>query len=61
MIEERKQIFDNEDAALTERMIEIVRLNTQKAHVKGAPIAKYDRERKQPYLLYPDGSRSYTL
>ncbi len=55
------QDFEEEDLALTERMIEVVQLHNQKAHAKGLPIAKYDQERKQPYLLYPDGTRSYSL
>jgi DNA-damage-inducible protein J len=26
---------------------------------KGTPIARYDDEKKQPYLEYPDGKRKY--
>ena len=27
--------------------------------IKGVPIQKYDNEKKQPYLEYPDGRREY--
>ncbi|MGN1402701.1 MAG: hypothetical protein ACI4XB_00075 [Ruminococcus sp.] len=47
------------DDELTYRFREAVRIENEIKRIKGLPIAKYDAERKQPYLEYPDGRREY--
>lgn len=47
------------DDELDKRFIEAVRIDNEIKKIKGAPIAKYDYEKKAPYLEYPDGRREY--
>ena len=67
IMDEKKQIIDDDfdyDLGVTEeeenfRFAEAVRLAKEKSKIMGKPTCEYDREKKAPYLLYPDGSRKY--
>ena len=47
------------DDELTKRFVEAIRIDNEIKKIKGIPIQKYDNEKKQPYLEYPDGRREY--
>ncbi len=47
------------DEELDRRFQEALRIANEIKKSKGVPIAKYDLERREPYLAYPDGSREY--
>lgn len=47
------------DDELTKRFVEAIRIDNEIKKIKGVPIQKYDNEKKQPYLEYPDGRREY--
>lgn len=47
------------DDELTKRFVEVIRIDNEIKKIKGVPIQKYDHEKKQPYLEYPDGRREY--
>lgn len=47
------------DDELTKRFVEAIRIDNEIKKIKGIPIQKYDHEKKQPYLEYPDGRREY--
>lgn len=47
------------DEALTELFKESIRIDNEIKKIMGTPIAKYDDERKEAYLEYPDGRRKY--
>ena len=47
------------DDELTKRCVEAIRIDNEIKKIKGIPIQKYDNEKKQPYLEYPDGRREY--
>ena len=47
------------DEELTIRFKEAIRIDNEIRRIKGAPIAKYDKETKRAYLQYPDGRREY--
>ena len=47
------------DDELTKRFVKAIRINNEIKKIKGVPIQKYDNEKKQPYLEYPDGRREY--
>lgn len=47
------------DAEMDKRAIAAVRAAISKAEVCKKPIAKYDINRKQAYLEYPDGRKEY--
>ena len=47
------------DDELTKRFVEAIRIDNEIKKIKGFPIQKYDNEKKQPYLEYPDGRREY--
>ena len=47
------------DEELTIRFKEAIRIDNETRRIKGAPIAKYDKETKRAYLQYPDGRREY--
>ena len=47
------------DDELTNRFVEAIRIDNEIKKIKGIPIQKYDNEKKQPYLEYPDGRREY--
>lgn len=47
------------DDELTKRFEEAVRIDNEIKKIKGHPIAKYDYEKKAPYLEYPDGRKVY--
>lgn len=47
------------DEELTKRFQEAVRIENEIKKIKGLPIAKYDFDKKAPYLEYPDGRKEY--
>lgn len=47
------------DDELSHRFREAVRIENEIKKLKGLPIAKYDFEKKAPYVEYPDGRRLY--
>lgn len=47
------------DDELTKCFVEAIRIDNEIKKIKGVPIQKYDNEKKQPYLEYPDGRREY--
>ena len=47
------------DEELTERFKASIRIDDEIRRIKGLPRARYDREKKKPYLEYPDGRREY--
>ncbi len=47
------------DEEMDKRFQEALRIAIEIKKAKGVPIAKYDLERREPYLEYPDGSREY--
>ena len=47
------------DDELTKRCVKAIRINNEIKKIKGIPIQKYDNEKKQPCLEYPDGRREY--
>lgn len=47
------------DEELDRRFKEALTIANEIKKIKGVPIAKYDLERREPYLEYPDGSREY--
>ena len=47
------------DDELTKRFVEAIRIDNEIKKITGIPIQKYDNEKKQPYLEYPDGRREY--
>lgn len=47
------------DEELTKRFHEAVRIDNEIKKIKGMPIAKFDKEKKLPYLEYPDGRIEY--
>ena len=47
------------DDELTERFKASIRIDNEIRRIKGAPTAKYDIEKKQAYLEYPDGRIEY--
>ena len=49
------------DDEMTERFIAAVRIADEIKRIKGVPIARYDKERKKPYLEYPDGRIEYAV
>ena len=44
------------DDELTERFKESIRIDNEIRRIKGVPTAKYDAEKRQVYLEYPDGT-----
>ena len=49
------------DDEMTERFIAAVRIADEIKRIKGVPIARYDKEKKKPYLEYPDGRIEYAV
>ena len=47
------------DEELTRRFKESIRIDDEIRKIKGLPVARYDDEKKQAYLEYPDGRREY--
>ena len=47
------------DDELTQRFKESIRIDDEIRKIKGLPVARYDDEKKQAYLEYPDGRREY--
>ena len=43
------------DDELTKRFVEAIRIDNEIKKIKGVPIQKYDNEKKQLYLEYPNG------
>ncbi len=47
------------DDELTERFKASIRIDNEIRKIKGLPVAKFDNEKKKPYIEYPDGRREY--
>ena len=47
------------DEELTQRCKASIRIDDEIRKIKGLPVARYDDEKKQAYLEYPDGRREY--
>ena len=47
------------DDELTKRFVEVIRIDNEIKKIKGVSIQKYDHEKKQPYLEYPNDRRKY--
>ena len=47
------------DDELTKRFVEAIRIDKEIKKIKGVSIQKYDHEKKQPYLEYPNDRRKY--
>ena len=47
------------DEELTERFIKAVELENERKRIRGSALARYDEERQEAYLEYPDGRRVY--
>jgi hypothetical protein len=47
------------DDELTERFKASIRIDDEIRRIKGLPTAKYDAEKRQAYLKYPDGRIEY--
>lgn len=47
------------DEELTQRFKESIRIDDEIRRIKGLPVARYDDEKQQAYLEYPDGRRKY--
>ena len=47
------------DEQLTELFKAAIRIDNEVKQIMGTPIAKYDEERGEAYLEYPDGRRKY--
>ncbi len=61
-----KDLEFEEDLGISEeevdfRFREAVRLAKERMQIMGNPVCEYDREKKAPYLLYPDGHREYSI
>ncbi len=59
-----KNLEFEEDLGISEeevdfRFREAVRRAKEKSRIMGKTTCEYDREKKAPYLLYPDGHREY--
>lgn len=59
MEEEKDNVGGISDAEMDKRFQEALNVAIAIKKAKGIPIAKYDLEKKKPYLEYPDGSREY--
>ena len=47
------------DEELTQRFKEAIRIDKEVCRIKGLPTAEFDREKRMPYILYPDGKKEY--
>ena len=47
------------DDELTKRFVEAIRIDNEIKKITGVSIQKYDHEKKQPYLEYPNDRRKY--
>lgn len=47
------------DDELTKRFKEAIRIENEERRIKGEPIAKFDVEKQEAYIEYPDGRRKY--
>jgi len=54
---ERRNSITDSDAEMDARAVQAVKSAVFKAEFCKKPVAKYDTDRKQAYLEYPDGSR----
>lgn len=52
-------VLQRYDEELTQRFKESIRIDDEIRKIKGLPVARYDDEKKQAYLEYPDGRREY--
>ena len=47
------------DDEMTERFKQSIRIDNEIRRIMGLPIAKYDEEKNQSYIEYPDGRKEY--
>ena len=47
------------DKEMTHRFQEAVRIDNEIKKIKGLPTQCWDEEKKESYILYPDGHREY--
>ena len=47
------------DVELTKLFVEAIMIDNEIKKIKGVSIQKYDHEKKQPYLEYPNDRRKY--
>ena len=52
-------VVDKSDEEMDRLFKQALAIANEIKQIKGVPIAKYDLERREPYLEYPDGSREY--
>ncbi|MBR5975768.1 MAG: hypothetical protein IK020_11370 [Clostridiales bacterium] len=57
--EEEAYVPTPEDEDMDARARQAVKVAIEKAKFLKKPIARYDEEKKQAYLEYPDGRREY--
>ena len=58
---DRSDVIGADAYKLEQAAIAIVREEIADYKQKGLPVARYDTEKKRPYLEYPDGQREYNL
>jgi addiction module RelB/DinJ family antitoxin len=56
----REDLLGYEVAELERRYRKAVADATARSHADGFPVALYDKDKKRPFLEYPDGRREYT-
>ena len=62
--EELRQLDYDEELGLYEdelidRFNRMIAVEKEISRIKGAPTCEFDEERREAYLLYPDGTRKY--
>lgn len=55
----KRDLNNMTDDEITENFRESVKQAVEDAQKKGLPICKFDIEKMQSYILYPDGRREY--
>ena len=57
--------FDEEmgisEKEVDERGVKAVEIAKEISRAKGKPTCEYEKKKKAPYLLYPDGHREYNV
>lgn len=56
--DEELGIYEDE---LVERFNRMIAIEKEISRIKGAPTCEFDEERREAYLLYPDGTRKYDV
>lgn len=58
---DRKKVLGEDTYMFEQAAIALVREETARYRQSEKPVARYDEEKKRPYLEYPNGQREYTL